>query len=196
MDPLASKYPSLSPYNYCLNSPVNNFDPDGKTVFPGIMVMVQARFQAGYQRGLNGSNSNNTSQPSHATALVLVGSAAGAASNPVTGVLGLSIAVGAVGGSIIESAGELAGEMASENSEDGAPVVTPEEGSDVAVEIELPDGSKDRRTKDGKLDKRYKNQKDKKAGTEKKPKPEPQTPDDNRGVVDSVLELIGEWFGS
>jgi len=28
-DPLAGKYHSLSPYNYCQNSPLNRFDPDG-----------------------------------------------------------------------------------------------------------------------------------------------------------------------
>ena len=29
-DPLASKYPSISPYAYCGNDPVNRFDPDGR----------------------------------------------------------------------------------------------------------------------------------------------------------------------
>lgn len=32
VDPLASKYPSLSPYNYCVNNPVMLVDPDGKEV--------------------------------------------------------------------------------------------------------------------------------------------------------------------
>jgi len=30
VDPLAGKYPSLSPYIYCLNNPLNRFDPDGE----------------------------------------------------------------------------------------------------------------------------------------------------------------------
>ncbi len=30
VDPLASKYPSLSPYNYCANNPVILVDPDGR----------------------------------------------------------------------------------------------------------------------------------------------------------------------
>jgi RHS repeat-associated protein len=32
-DPLASKYPSLSPYNYVANNPVNAFDPDGRDIW-------------------------------------------------------------------------------------------------------------------------------------------------------------------
>ena len=34
VDPLASKYPELSPYNYCLNNPVKLVDPDGRTPWP------------------------------------------------------------------------------------------------------------------------------------------------------------------
>ncbi|MDL2297213.1 hypothetical protein LJC37_04580 [Bacteroidales bacterium OttesenSCG-928-E04] len=34
VDPLARKYPSLSPYVYCANNPVKLVDPDGKQVFP------------------------------------------------------------------------------------------------------------------------------------------------------------------
>lgn len=31
-DPLAEKYPNISPYVYCLNNPINNIDPDGMEV--------------------------------------------------------------------------------------------------------------------------------------------------------------------
>lgn len=33
VDPLAEKYPDISPYVYCLNNPVNAIDPDGKRVW-------------------------------------------------------------------------------------------------------------------------------------------------------------------
>ncbi len=35
LDPLQKKYPSLSPYNYCANSPIFFIDPDGKKIIPG-----------------------------------------------------------------------------------------------------------------------------------------------------------------
>ena len=31
LDPMADDYPGWSPYNYCLNNPVVNFDPDGRS---------------------------------------------------------------------------------------------------------------------------------------------------------------------
>ena len=33
VDPLADKYPGLSPYNYVANNPCINYDPDGKAIF-------------------------------------------------------------------------------------------------------------------------------------------------------------------
>lgn len=32
LDPKADKYPGWSPYNYCLNNPINLFDPDGREI--------------------------------------------------------------------------------------------------------------------------------------------------------------------
>jgi len=34
VDPLAAKYPSLAPYNFCANNPIVNIDPDGREIFP------------------------------------------------------------------------------------------------------------------------------------------------------------------
>ncbi len=40
VDPLASKYPSWSPYNYTLNNPINNYDPDGNFVICGTIAAI------------------------------------------------------------------------------------------------------------------------------------------------------------
>jgi RHS repeat-associated protein len=39
-DPLAEKFPSWSPYNFCMNNPMNMIDPDGKFPFPVIVVLA------------------------------------------------------------------------------------------------------------------------------------------------------------
>jgi RHS repeat-associated protein len=39
-DPKSSKYPSFNPYNYSLNNPINNYDPDGKEVYPSKSLSV------------------------------------------------------------------------------------------------------------------------------------------------------------
>lgn len=36
VDPLATKYPSFSPYNYTVNNPLKNIDPDGRDVVDAI----------------------------------------------------------------------------------------------------------------------------------------------------------------
>ena len=34
VDPMADKYPSMSPYTYCANNPVQLVDPDGRKIDP------------------------------------------------------------------------------------------------------------------------------------------------------------------
>ena len=33
MDPLADKYPNISPYSYCMSNPIKLVDPDGREVY-------------------------------------------------------------------------------------------------------------------------------------------------------------------
>ncbi len=37
VDPLAAKYPGWSPYNYCLNNPLSNTDPNGEWVWGAVI---------------------------------------------------------------------------------------------------------------------------------------------------------------
>ncbi|MBP7077432.1 MAG: hypothetical protein KBB11_10330, partial [Bacteroidales bacterium] len=34
VDPMSDKYPSLSPYTYCANNPINLVDTDGRKIVP------------------------------------------------------------------------------------------------------------------------------------------------------------------
>ena len=51
LDPLAANYPSLSPYAYCANNPVNYIDPDGRILrdTSGNIVYVTDGKQASYE---------------------------------------------------------------------------------------------------------------------------------------------------
>jgi hypothetical protein len=44
VDPLAEKYPSMSPYSYCANNPVKYVDPDGRFILPATFITQYPAF--------------------------------------------------------------------------------------------------------------------------------------------------------
>lgn len=57
LDPVTSEYPSLSPYVYCVNDPVNLLDPDGKDWIPSndgkTMIFRVALVNSSYRKDIN-----------------------------------------------------------------------------------------------------------------------------------------------
>lgn len=51
VDPLASKYPSMSPYNYCGNNPISNIDMKGDSITPINGVAFNVNRDRGTQAG-------------------------------------------------------------------------------------------------------------------------------------------------
>lgn len=47
VDPLAEKYPGVSPYVYCLNNPINSIDPDGREAITLGVLVVKGLIGAG-----------------------------------------------------------------------------------------------------------------------------------------------------
>ena len=56
VDPMAAKYPSLSPYAYCANNPVKLVDPNGREVIIGIEGNSQADKDAAFKHLQKGTN--------------------------------------------------------------------------------------------------------------------------------------------
>ena len=113
MDPLAEKYPQLSPYAYCLNNPVRFVDPDGRTPahiiagFVGGVLDYGLQVTTNYIEGKSGTEAwTNVSGKS---ILISAGTSA-------TGV-GLATKVGQISklvkmGKVATTAAKVAGEMA------------------------------------------------------------------------------------
>ncbi|MFA6059616.1 MAG: hypothetical protein WC756_15525 [Taibaiella sp.] len=85
IDPLAAKYPSMSPYVFCANNPIRFVDPDGREIqLPG-----DKKAQTAYVQMLHASTGNNYSIGANNT-LTLVGadpSFKGAKSASLAGVI-------------------------------------------------------------------------------------------------------------
>jgi RHS repeat-associated protein len=65
VDPLAEKYPSMSPYAYCINNPINVIDPDGRDIIILIYGSYNTDSGAGHVSFAIGSNDNNLKYYSH-----------------------------------------------------------------------------------------------------------------------------------
>ncbi len=57
VDPQASKYPSLSPYNYCANNPIKLMDPNGEKIIP-----LKAFVNSAYNKVFQSLSQTNTYQ--------------------------------------------------------------------------------------------------------------------------------------
>ncbi|MEO7174795.1 MAG: RHS repeat-associated core domain-containing protein, partial [Saprospiraceae bacterium] len=52
VDPMASKYPSLSPYAYVANDPINAIDPDGRYILPAALAQKYSKLAGYLQNGI------------------------------------------------------------------------------------------------------------------------------------------------
>lgn len=65
VDPLAEKYPGVSPYAYCLNNPLNIIDPDGRDIIILIFGSNDTESGADHASFAIGSNDNKLKYYSH-----------------------------------------------------------------------------------------------------------------------------------
>ncbi len=63
VDPMADKYPSLSPYNYCAWNPIKLVDPDGRELCDPLKVMKVRRMTTSNTFGMVRRRSNGSPKP-------------------------------------------------------------------------------------------------------------------------------------
>jgi len=126
VDPLAHKFPGVSPYAYCMNNPLTNIDPDGKepitltgVATAGAALLGSAAVIYGSYKAIEYSVQNNSGMPSQ---MEMTLSIVNTGINLWEGVTGLFTSgeataptEGEQGTSVGEQAGELS-EQAGKNS--------------------------------------------------------------------------------
>jgi RHS repeat-associated protein len=58
VDPLEQKYPSIAPYTYVANNPINLLDPDGRYILPAKMAEQYSKLAGFLQNGIKGLLAN------------------------------------------------------------------------------------------------------------------------------------------
>jgi RHS repeat-associated protein len=107
VDPYASSYPSLTPYNYCANSPVTLRDPNGEFLWVPVLVGAIIGTVMGAYQGYLVADANGASGwamfgyiMGGATIGAVAGAASGAAGGAVSGALTTAGIGGFVGGAV------------------------------------------------------------------------------------------------
>jgi RHS repeat-associated protein len=100
VDPRASSYPGLTPYNYCMNSPVMYTDPNGEFWVPILVGAIVGTVMGACQGYLvaDAKGATGWAMFGYIMGGATIGAAAGAASGAAGGAVGSALATAGVGG--------------------------------------------------------------------------------------------------